>query len=169
MNIPRRSSQLNLMRQTHYMLRKEINIYGCFFRSLAAIAESWLGERLNAWEINELYEQATKDCEDPMMSTNCTVHPPGAGNGIPLLAFKMLGDPEYWVRQIGSREKGKKPKFWAKGKVHRTILWGVTKEEPQEWRHYRLGDEKGREIFDPDPTAVVIREVTQLLYEVTKL
>jgi hypothetical protein len=154
------------MRQTHYKLYEQINIWGCYFRSLVAIAESWTGKRLGWRQINILYETARVT----MMNDYCSCNSKGAGGGITNLAFQAIGENRT-ARQIGSRTRETGVIYFGyteppenPPEIHYSILWGQVSEKSD---HYRLGDENGRLLFDPDPFAIVAKEITQLLYEVT--
>lgn len=161
-SIRQRHSHIELIRQTDYRLHRMVNIYGCYFRSLLGIAESWAGKRLTPDQINELYEMGIEG-SNALMTERCSMGH-GAGGETCDMTFKMLDRPELRAWQMGSRIKGEKAVFFDKKKhpIHRTILWGNSTQAG--WRHYRLGDEHGREIFDPDPTTEIEEEVTELLY-----
>ena len=154
------------VRQTDYRLPIEVNKWGCFFRSLLAIAEVYIGRRLRVQEIAQAYREAVAEGMD-YMTPDCVCKSESAGGGIINQGIALLGGPGRGF-QLGSINPaiGKMqwwgPKGWDKDWGWQ-ILLGKTEYGNS---HYRLADREGILIFDPDPTAKVKVESLQLLYVV---
>ena len=95
-----------MIAQNDSKLNQQINLYGCRFRCLQAIAEERMGQSLTHAQILEGYEQAIKN--QNIMSHNCTCGP--QEHHIINHAFSMLGS-RLNAAQIGSMQ-GKKLIFW---------------------------------------------------------
>lgn len=148
--------------QTHKDLGKMINRFGCYYRSLLAIAEEEVGKLLsvdNIWVGYRVLSSGSMDNE-------CYVQKP---RNIVEYGFQVLGGDEYRCYQTGLRDlRSGTLSYWGTHgpeHVQYTILQGHTGRHT----HFRLGDRDGKLLWDPYPGAKIQREERVIFYRVFKV
>jgi len=155
---------IDLILQTDRRFNHSIQRYGCFFRSLLAIAETHLKKALSAKDILHIYEMAVAMGPDFMLA-DCTCKRLGAGGGLVIMGLRLLGSHDFDCRQVGSIDaQTEEISWWGTKCYNYTILLGRTAND----KHYRLGDSSGTLLFDPNPKAKIRREIQELLYLVER-
>ncbi len=158
---------MELILQTAPTLNGKINQFGCNFRSLQGIAEVFTQKSLTSKDILDAYDALQgkaidEDCTVGVLPGQQYAHPEMVIND----AFKRLGNLKHHGYQIGGIGKDLKSNFWAQGdftQVTFTILVGRT---PHGNEHFRLGDHRGKLIFDPYGALPILEEKIILFYTV---
>jgi len=160
-----------LIKQTDPRLPVLINKYGCYFRSLQAIAEITVGKQLDYTKIISLYyalQQKKSSLGDGKMiiDNECYVNDP---NSVIRAAFQELG-ADRKCYQIGLVNIVPAlpcvPLFWSwvKDVRYDFIINQVVTVHGN--AHFVLGDSKGNTIFDPyDPPVTVTAVKRQIYYQ----
>lgn len=160
-----------LIKQTDPTLPLMINKYGCYLRSLQAIAEITVGKALDAPQIINLYyslQQKKSSLGDgkPVLDIECYINDP---NTIIKATFHELG-VERSCYQIGLANvvngKMDTPTFWSwvKNPKYNFIIHQVVTALGN--FHFVLGDSLGNIIFDPyNPPVRVARTKRQIFYQ----
>ena len=152
---------LKLLPQTNRKLLEEIQCIGCFFRSSQAIAELEANKTLDHFQINTMWLWAKTSglideglkLKESAPIANKTLEVLGvknkkfieiatSKNGIPTYYKsipKELQKPKYFIRKILNQFSG---------------------------THFLVTDQNGKTIFDPDNSAIEVKEYYTILYAV---
>lgn len=129
-----------MIAQNDKRLRKEINLYGCRFRCLQAIAEITCGKTLTAEQIEDAYNIFS--VQPKIMNRNCRT---GADEHFIIEhAFKVLGSNQK-ARQHGSHVLTTNERWSAQSGDFIILHWSTNTSDG----HFTLADKNGKEIFDP--------------------
>lgn len=141
-----------------------IKRYGCNFRSLLGICESYCKKLLTAEQILRIYIEAIhkKFNQTQVMLKDCTVQIP---QGILTLGFEELFEPNLIGYDIGSDGiEGKSFWPWVKDK---TVMATVLKHKTLHGNeHFQEGDADGDLVFDPDPTVELDYPLAVIYYQI---
>ncbi len=131
-----------MIAQNDRRLNRKINLYGCRFRSLQAVAEMFSGRRLSAEEVEAAYDEHVQNPE--IMNENCRCGT--QEHHIVNKAFTALGCLNT-CRQVGSMQDGI-PVGWDGNEVDFDFMilhWATQTPDG----HFTLANKEGEEIFDP--------------------
>lgn len=129
-----------MIAQNDKRLRKEINLYGCRFRCLQAIAEITCGKSLTAEQIEDAYNIFS--VQPKIMNKNCRTGPDE--HLIIEHAFKCLGSTKN-ARQHGAFVATTGEKWAAQFGDFIILHWSTNTSDG----HFTLANSGGKEIFDP--------------------
>ncbi|MGL4525279.1 MAG: hypothetical protein ACRCVN_07180 [Spirochaetia bacterium] len=130
---------MNLLPQNHPANKKEIQLYGCNFRCLQAMAELTCQEYLGTGDINFLH---TKNSRNPqVLGKNCWCGP--SLHQIPAAVFEHFGK-RYRCIQVGGIDA--QNEAWGTLAGDFVVLHWNTKYTTG---HFTLADSAGVEIWDP--------------------
>lgn len=131
-----------MIAQNDRRLNKLINLYGCRFRCLQAVAEMFSGKRLTAEDVESAYREHIKNPQ--IMNKNCRCGT--EEHHIVNKAFHLLGCRNS-CRQVGIIRDGL-PVGWDGEAVDYDFMilhWASQTADG----HFTLADKEGVEIFDP--------------------
>lgn len=141
---------------------KKIQVYGCNLASLFNGVMRHFRVHVGPEYLNLVYSVlASNKMPKFCMDKDCYIYRPFR---ILSFACAIAGRPTWGGWQIGGREEGGKDQWWAGGNssmVTFSILEGVTKKGNP---HFRLGDESGKQMFDPYSTEPEIVEEKKIIY-----
>lgn len=129
-----------MIAQNDKRLRKEINLYGCRFRCLQAIAEITCGKTLTAEQIEDAYNIFS--VQPKIMNKNC--HTGTDEHLIIEHAFKVLGSNKK-ARQHGAHVLTANEKWGTQSGDFIILHWSTNTSDG----HFTLANINGEEIFDP--------------------
>jgi len=129
------------IKQNDPQLHPKIRAYGCFFRSLAGIAETHLQKYLTVNQINYLYDECSQN--PSIMNENCWMGENSAK--VIEYAAQELGHSIIAIRR-GIYEKNVFT-FWDSEFENYTDT--VIKYKTKSGSHFCQADKQMREIFDP--------------------
>lgn len=141
-----------------------IQRYGCNFRSLLGICESYCRKLLTPEQILRVYIEAIhkRFNKTQGMLKDCTVQVPQI---ILTLGFEELLRPDLIAYDIGSDGiEGKSFWPWVQDKtISATILKHKTVNGNE---HFQEGDADGELVFDPDPTVELDYPLAVIYYQI---
>jgi len=129
------------IKQNDPRLLPKIRVYGCFFRSLAGIAETHLQKYLTANQINYIYAECSQN--PSIMNENCFMGVNSAS--VIKYASQELGHNLDAFRR-GIFEKNVFT-FWETG--HENYTDTIIKYKTKSGAHFCQADKSMREIWDP--------------------
>ncbi|MGL4524536.1 MAG: hypothetical protein ACRCVN_03315 [Spirochaetia bacterium] len=128
-----------MISQNHPENKKEIQLYGCNFRCLQAIAELSCDKFLTSFEINALHTKNSQNSK--VIGKNCWCGP--NLHQITDAVFAHFGHP-YTCRQVGGVDA--KGEVWGRQEGDFVVLhWNTNFPSG----HFTLADKDGKEIWDP--------------------
>jgi len=128
------------IKQNDPRLDYHIRMWGCFFRSLCGIAETYLEKLLTVNQINYLYAECKGN--SAIMNDNC------------FMGVQQTAVVEYASRELGHEIRCDKRGYFVNGQYQFVDDLHVFTDCVLNWKtksgaHFTQGDGKLREIFDP--------------------
>ena len=155
---------MNHIKQNDPGCLEKVQKIGCFVRTCGLAAEYFTGKCLTVEQVNELWLWA-KD-SGKVDGNDCVIN----SAAIMTHALKMLGDDEHYFAEIGTKQAGEPPVFYAwaanKGLKPDTFIQKILQNGP-EGTHYRLVNERDELIEDPHEPVINVKGVVYtILYKV---
>ncbi len=137
-----------LLKQTDKNLLPVIQKVGCFFRSAEAIAEIAMNKNLRAVQINEHW--LTEKEKGFIDANNCMLASAPIANRV----LKILGNTKDKFFEVGIFKNGKTTFYESipKEMQRADFLIQKIKTKYSIGTHFRVVDNAGQVIFDPDPS-----------------